>query len=279
MRKVLLGVIVSVLLGVSVSAQTADEIINNYIKTVGGMEKMQAVKSVRKVGKFNGGGGFEAVYIEENKRPNAVRQEFSLQGMTAVNAYDGKSGWKINPFSGKKDAETLGEEEMKQIIEDSDFDGALVDYRKKGNKVEFIGKDEFEGSDVFKLKLTLANGDTRYYYMDTDYFVPIKIETKRTVRGAEQEFETIYGDYKEVAGVYFPFSVESGIKGNPNRQSITYEKIEVNTAMDDKRFAMPTMTAKPAEAQPKDASEKNQQPKKPEDSTKKPESGAKKPQR
>ncbi len=277
MRKVLLGVIVSLLLGVSVSAQTADEIINNYIKTVGGADKMQAVKSLRKVGKFNGGGGFEAVYIEENKRPNSVRQEFSLQGMTAVNAYDGKTGWKINPFSGKKDAETLGEEEMKQIIEDSDFDGALIDYRKKGNKVEFVGKDEFEGSDVYKLKLTLASGDTRYYYMDTDYFVPIKIETKRTVRGAEQEFETILGDYKEVAGVYFPFSVESGVKGNPNRQSITYEKIEVNTALDDKRFALPTITAKPSEMKPKDASEKDQSPKKPEDAAKKPESGAKKP--
>jgi hypothetical protein len=265
-------------LGVSVSAQTADEIVNNYIKTVGGMEKIQAVKSLRKVGKFNGGGGFEAAYMEENKRPNAVRQEFSLQGMTAINAYDGKTGWKINPFGGKKDAEALSEEEMKQIIEDSDFDGALVDYKKKGNKVEFVGKDEVEGSDVYKLKVTRANGITRYYYMDTDYFVPIKIETKLMVRGAEQEFETILGDYKEVAGVYFPFSVESGIKGNPNRQSITYEKIEVNTAMDDKRFVMPTMTAKPSEIKPKDASEKDQQPKKPEDPAKKPESGAKKPQ-
>lgn len=277
MRKVLFGVIVSALLGISVSAQTVDEIVNNYIKTVGGMEKIQAVKSMRKVGKFNGGGGFEAVYIEENKRPNAVRQEFSLQGMTAVNAYDGKTGWKINPFSGKKDAEALSEEEMKQIIEDSDFDGALIDYQKKGNKVEFIGKDEVEGSDVYKLKLTRANGITRYYYMDTDYFVPIKIETKLMVRGAEQEFETILGDYKEVAGVYFPFSVESGVKGNPNRSSITFEKIEVNTNLDDKRFVMPSMPAKPSEAKPKDASEKDQSPKKPEDAAKKPESGAKKP--
>ena len=203
MRRVLLGIIVSTLFVFSVSAQTAEQIVNSYIKTIGGMEKLQSVKTLRKVGKFNGGGGFEAVLVEENKRPNFVRQEFSLQGMTGIVSYDGKTGWKIEPCSGKKDPEALGEEELKQVIEDSDLDGALVDYQKKGNKLELVGKDEVEGSDVFKLKLTLANGDTRYYFMDTDYFVPIKIETRRMVRGAEREFETVLGDYKEVADVYF----------------------------------------------------------------------------
>ena len=269
MRRVLLGIIVSTLFVFSVSAQTAEQIVSNYIKTIGGMEKIQSVKTLRKVGKFNGGGGFEAVLVEENKRPNFVRQEFSLQGMTGIVSYDGKTGWKIEPWSGKKDPEALGEEELKQVVEDSDLDGALVDYQKKGNKVELVGKDEVEGSDVFKLKLTLANGDTRYYFMDTDYFVPIKIETKRMVRGAEREFETVLGDYKEVAGVYFPFSVESGVKGNPNRSSVTYEKIEVNVNLDNQRFVQPT-NAKPSELKPPDASMEKPQPKKNEPVTKKP---------
>jgi len=33
--------------------------------------------------------------------------------MTAVNAFDGKTGWKVEPWAGKKDHEELGEEEMK----------------------------------------------------------------------------------------------------------------------------------------------------------------------
>ncbi len=276
MRRVLLGVIVSTLFVFSVSAQTAEQIVSNYVKTIGGMEKIQAVKSMRQTGKFSGGGGFEAIIVSENKRPNLIRQEFSLQGMTAISAYDGKGGWKINPFSGKKDAETLGEEEMKQIIEDSDFDGPLVNYAQKGNKIEYVGKDEIEGSDVYKLKVTLANGTVKYYFMDTDYFVPIKIETKQTTRGTEYEFETVLGDYKEVGGIYYPYSIESGVKGSPNKSSVTIEKIEVNTTFDDKRFAMPTMNTKPSETKPKDASMENQQP----DKTKKPEkpaNGAKKP--
>lgn len=248
MRKLLLAVAFAVASAAPASAQTADEIVEKFIKTVGGMEKIQAVKSLRRVGKYSGGGGFEAVLVEENRRPNLVRQEFVIQGMTGVTAYDGKTGWKIEPWNGKKDAEALSEEEMKGIVEDSDLDGPLVNYRAKGVKVEYVGTDEVEGTDTYKLKVTLANGDVRFYYMDTEYFVPIKIDTKRMVRGAEREYETVLGDYKEVGGWYLPFSIESGVKGNPNRQKITYEKIEANVALDDSRFARPAAVTPPASA-------------------------------
>lgn len=241
MRKILVGIVGLMLFSLPVAAQTAEQIVNSYIKTIGGMEKIQAVKSIRQIGKFSGGGGFEAAIVSENKRPNFVRQEFSLQGLTAINAYDGRSGWKINPFGGKKDAESLGEEELKQIVEDSDFDGPLINYAQKGNKIEFVGKEEYEGSDVYKLKVTLKNGTVKYYFMDTDYFVPLKIETKQINRGTEFEFETVLGDYKEVGGVYYPFSIESGVKGSPNKSSVTVEKIEINPAFDDGRFALPKM--------------------------------------
>lgn len=254
MRRVLLMLAGLALLAAPASAQTAEEIVAKYIKAVGGAEKIQAVKTLRKLGTFSGGGGFEAPVVEENKRANMVRQEFSFQGLTGVNAYDGKAGWKIEPWQGKKDPEPLGEEETKQIIEDSDFDGPLVNYQQKGNKIEFVGMEPVEGTDAFKLKVTTAAGDVRYYFMDTDYFVPIKIETKRMIRGAEREYETSLGDYKEVSGWYLPFSIESNVKGNPNRSKVTYQKIEANVPLDDARFHMPVATgaaqpgAKPADA-------------------------------
>src|SRR5713101_1196286 len=142
MRGFLLGVLGLVLFVMPVSAQTVDEIVGKYIKTIGGMEKIQAVKTLRRRGKFTGGGGFEAAVLQEDKRPNMVREEFSLQGMTGINAYDGKTGWKIEPWQGKKDPEPLGEEEMKSILEDSDFDGPLVNYQQKGNKIELVGMDQ-----------------------------------------------------------------------------------------------------------------------------------------
>ena len=254
MRRVMLIVAGLALFATPASAQTAEEIISHYIKTIGGMEKIQAVKTLRRTGKFNGGGGFEAVVLEENKRQGKVRQEFSLQGFTGIVAYDGKSGWKIEPWQGKKDPEPLGEEQLKQILEDSDFDGPLVDYKQKGNKIEFVGMDEVEGTDSFKLKVTLKGGDVHYYYMDTDYYVPIKIDTKRMVRGAEREYETVLGDYKEVAGWYLPHSVETNVKGSQDKQKVTYERIEANVAIDDTRFREPVMDAKPEPSEPPDAS-------------------------
>ena len=238
MRRTLLAIVLA-FVGLPLLAQTADDIISKYIKTVGGMDKINAVNSLRRTGKFTGGGGFEAGVLEENKRPNLVRQEFLLQGMVGVTAYDGRNGWKIEPWEGKKDPEPLGEDEMKGIVEDSDFDGPLVNYRQKGNKVEFVGMEPVEGTDAYKLKVTLASGDVRYYFMDTDYYVPIKVEMKRMIRGAEQEFESSLGDYKEVNGWYLPFSVESNVKGSLRKQKVTYEKIEANLPIAESRFVNP----------------------------------------
>lgn len=250
MHRVLLGIAGLILLAVPASAQTADEIIGKYIHTIGGMEKIEALKMLRRTGKLTGGGGFEAAVVQENKRPDMVREEFSLQGLTGINAYDGKTGWKIEPWQGKKDPELLGEEELKSIVEDSDFDGPLINYRQKGNRVEFVGMEPVEGTDAYKLKVTHKNGDVSYYFMDTDYYVPIKIETQRMIRGAEQYFETSLGDYKEVAGVYLPHSIETHVKGSPNSQKITYDKIEANLPIDDRRFGLPRAAGANAAAPP-----------------------------
>src|SRR5438552_16095802 len=260
MRRALLALMT--LAALPLSAQTADEIVSKYVKTIGGMDKLQAVKSVRRSGKFTGGGGFEARVLEEKRRPDQIRQEFSIQGMVGVTAYDGRSGWKIEPWQGKKDPEPLGEEEMKSIVEDSDFDGPLVNYASKGNKVEYAGMEPVEGTDAYKLKVTLKNGDVEYFYMDTDYYVPIKIETQRFVRGEQREYETSLGDYKEVAGVYFPYSSETNAKGSPFKQKIPIEKIEVNVPLAESRFIEPRVTGQLPAAAP-DAS--NLQPKPPEE--------------
>ena len=269
MRRVLYGIVGLLFLAVgSANAQTADSIIAKYVAQIGGMEKIQAVKTIRMTAKFTGGGGFEAVTVDESKRPNMQRSEFRLQGMTGVSAFDGKTGWKIEPWQGKKDAESLSEEETKPYFE-SDFDDALINYKQKNLKVEYVGMDEFEGTDAYKLRVTYPSGTVKHYFMDTDYYVPIKIETKRIVRGAEVEFETVLGDYKNVGGVYYPHSIENGAKGSPNKATISVEKIEINVPLDDSRFVRPAVTTQSAPVK-MDASMEKPNQKKTEDATKKP---------
>jgi len=239
MRKILLTLAGLAMFTLPAAAQTADEIIAKYIQAIGGMDKIQAIKTLKRSGKFIGDGGFEAVVAQENQRPNLVREEFTFQNLTGVNAYDGHTGWKIEPWQGKKDPEALGEEEMKAILEDADFDGPLVDWKKKGNKLEYLGHDDVEGTDTYKLKVTTPNGTVFTYYIDSEYNVPIKIDTKRTIRGTEREYETVIGDYKKVGGVYVPYSVESNAKGSPSIQKTVFGKIEANVPINDVRFRKP----------------------------------------
>lgn len=238
MRK-LLYIAAAALFATPLFAQTADDIIARYLKTLGGADKVAAIKTIRRTGKYTGGGGFEAPIAQQNKRPNKVREEFTMQGLTGVNAFDGSTGWKIEPWDGKKDAEALSEEEMIDIQDDADIDGPLVNYQQKGNKVEYIGTDSVEGTDTYKLRVTSPNGEVRTYYMDQDSYVPIKVDLKRIVRGAEREYELWPGDYKQSGGVYFPYSLEINTKRSQFRQKYNYDKIETNVPLDDAMFVKP----------------------------------------
>lgn len=249
-RKLLACSLMLLLAGVAVAEDlTVDQVVAKNIQARGGMEKLKAVQSVRMTGKMTVGPGMEAPVVLVEKRPKNMRLDLTLQGMTAVQAYDGKTGWMIMPFQGKKDAEPMSEDDLKDAEDQADMDGPLVDYKDKGNKVELMGKEAVEGGDAYKLKVTLKNGDVRYLYLDPDSFLEIKTESKRTIRGAEQEMETTIGDYKEVEGLMVPFSIEAGIKGSQQKQKITIDKVEINPSIDDSQFKMPAPAApaKPAQ--------------------------------
>lgn len=229
---------VSVMTSAVAKAQTVDEIIAKNIQARGGLEKLKAVKSLRTTVKFSDG-SFRAEFRQETKRPGKVREEFIVQGMAQIQAYDGKTGWQISPFSGRRDPDLMSQDDMKSLIVDSDIDGPLVDYKEKGHKAELVGHDSMEGTDCFKVKLSMKNGDVRYYYLDTDSYLELKVEVQTTIRGALQESELYYGDYEKVNGIYYPFAVEQAQKGSSSRAQFSVEKIEQNVDLDDALFSMP----------------------------------------
>lgn len=220
-------------------AQTAEEIVNKNIQAKGGIEKMKAIHSLRLTGKLNAGGGFIASVSQENLRPNLVRQTFTLQGMTAIQAYDGSAAWQIQPFGGHKDPELMGEDDQRDLLLAADFDGPLVDYQEKGNTVEYLGHDVVDGDDALRLKVTLKNGDILYYYLDPDTFLEIRRESQQFIRGSIREHVLDMGSYKPLNGVMYPYSLSEGSKSNPNAQTTTIEKIEANVPIPAADFALP----------------------------------------
>jgi hypothetical protein len=226
----------------SVRAQTVDEVIAKNVQAHGGLDKLKTVRSIRTTAKFSQG-SFRAEFRQENKRPGKVREEFVIQGMAQIQAYDGKTGWRISPFGGRKDPDLLSQDDMKNLIVDADMDGPLVNYKDKGHKAELVGHDAVEGTDCFKIKLSMKNGDVRYYYLDADSFLELKLEIQTTIRGALQESEQYYGDYEQVNGIYYPFAIEQAEKGSASRSQISVEKIEQNVDIEDGHFAMPATKA------------------------------------
>jgi outer membrane lipoprotein-sorting protein len=229
-------------------AQTAEDLVARNLQAKGGIEKIKAIRSLKMSGKFQQG-SFTAQIAEEAKAPDDFRQMFTIQGMTQIQAYDGTTGWQISPFEGRRDPELLGEDDLRDVSEDADFYGPLVDYKEKGNTIEYLGMDTVEGDDAYRLKVTLKNGDIVYYYLDPDTYIEIRTERQQFIRGSVRETQSDLGSYKQVDGVYFPFSISTGPKNRPNQKgTITIEKMEANVNIPDSEFKFPGSAApKPAD--------------------------------
>ncbi|MFN2476689.1 MAG: hypothetical protein ABR526_10170 [Chthoniobacterales bacterium] len=226
-------------------APTVNELVAKNVEAKGGAEALKSLGSVKLSGKLLvNGGRFEMAYAQTKKRPGEVRTEATVQGLTMVQAFDGKEGWKISPFQGRKDPEKMAPDDTKSLVEEAEVDGPLIDWQEKGSTVEYLGTEDVDGTQAHKLKVTRKNGDVSYVYLDPEHFLEIRVRTQRTERGAQVEVETDLGDYEKVGGVFVPFSVESGQKGDPDKQKIIIEKAEANVPADDSMFQFPSAPSK-----------------------------------
>ena len=214
LRKALAGLGLAALLASPVAAQTADEVVAKYIKAQGGMEKIKSLNATRMTGKMVMGQGMEAPFVMMQKRPRQSRIEFTFQGMTGVQAYDGKNGWQMMPFMGKKELEAVPAEQ-------AEGDGRAVGHRRPARGLQGQGEQGRSCSARSRWKAPTRTssrsrsrtGQERLIYLDADSYLEIKTEAKRTVRGSEVETESYLSDYKDENGHMMPHTIESGLKG------------------------------------------------------------------
>ena len=224
---------------------TVDELVAKNVAAKGGSDALRALQSVRLNGKMLvNEGQIQLAYAETKKRPDEVRTEATLQGMTAVEAYDGKDGWRISPFQGRKDPEKMSADDVKPLMEDAVIDGPLVNCKEKGSTLEYVGREDVDGTSAYKVKVVRKNGDVNFVYLDPDHFLEIRILTQRIRHGAQEETETDVGDYEKIGGVFIPFSIEAGRKGDPDKQKVVIEKAEPNVPVDDAIFHFPTTASR-----------------------------------
>jgi hypothetical protein len=215
---------------VAAEPMTADALVAKNLQASGGADKLRAIKSMHTVGRLRLGGGVEAKTESFVVGPDKIRFEFSLQGLTAINAWDGKDAWAIQPFQGRREPQKISDDDAKGLILAADIAGPLLDWKAKGNKIEYLGTEDIDGTDAHKLRVTFKNGDSRVSFIDPDHFLEIRVEDHQFIRGQEQVSTTDLGEYALVDGVYLP--MEQGQN--------QIESIQLNTPIDVSIFAFPT---------------------------------------
>ena len=235
---------------VQVKAQTADEIVDKYVAATGGADRWSKLKTVRMSGSLDLAPGMKAPFTIAMMDRTKMRFELEIQGMKMIQALDGDSGWKVMPFQGKTDPERMSEEEIRSSKEQADYTGDLYDYKAKGSVVELLGKEDMEGTETFKLKVTKKNGDVKYMYIDATSFLALKETSKQKFNDKEVEMSTINSNFQTVDGITLPFSIEmrGGDDQQGGGQAMTFDKIEINPVINAKLFVMPAMSSATAPA-------------------------------
>lgn len=258
-RRFGIGIVIGLLLVVSspLMAITLDEIIDQYVEARGGLEAWHKLQTMRIEGMMTmtgPSGSMEAPLLIEAKRPDKFRMEFTMQGITGIQAVDGDKGWTLMPFTGQTKPEPMADEVVGEFSDQMDFEGPLFGYQDKGHTVELIGTEEVDGTEAHKLKITKESGTIIYSYIDTEYFLELKNESTRKVMGVETSVTTVYGDYKEVGDLLIPHSMDVSFATSPMTQTITLTSIELDADIADERFAMP-VPEEPEEKPPAEADE------------------------
>jgi hypothetical protein len=224
-----------------VSAQTADEVISKYITTIGGAEKLKALKGV-KMELVTNSGGMEIPVEIVQMVGGKMYLKFNLQGKSITQmASDGDVMWSTNFMTmkaEKSDAETTANAKLSN----ADFPDEFLDYKSKGYSAEFVGKETKEGTECFKIKFTkkpimvdgVKTDDVSYRYFDTENYLPIMMESEIKSGPAKgQKSISTMSDYQEVDGIYFPFSMNQG------GQVLKVKKVILNPVVEDKIFTFP----------------------------------------
>lgn len=242
-------VAVGLFFSLSLHAQSVDEIVAKALAARGGTAAIKAIQTERLSGHISFGKSPPGAFLVEIKRPGKMREEIAFGAKTLIQTTDGMFGWKLMTATGTDAPVAMTAGEVRNMAGGADIDGPLLDYAKKGSKVELIGEEKVGDRDAYKLKVTDKTGEVRYDYIDVNSYLEIKWEGEVENAGQKNTFASYFSDYRKVHGVMFAHTITSGTAESPNGQKIVFDKVEVNVPIDDAQFGKPSLPVSGSPAQ------------------------------
>lgn len=211
-------------------AQTADEIINKYVTAIGGADKWASIKSIKVEGQIEVQ-GIAIPFTMQGLHLKGTRLDAEFQGSKIIDITTPTKGWSQNPFMGKTNLDPITDEELKTKLDELDIQDDFVDYKAKGSTVEFLGKDEEDGNEFFKIKLTSKNGNEKTCFFDTKTYLIYKEES--TVKQAGQEIKQSVKllDYQTLEN-----GCKMSFKSDLGQMMMVTKKVTINPAIDESIF-------------------------------------------
>jgi outer membrane lipoprotein-sorting protein len=229
---------------ISIWSQTVESIVGKYLENIGGVEKWKSVKSAKLEGTVptpQGDFSFEML----RKAPNKIMISLDIMGQKFVpQAFDGETGWMINPFMGDPNPQKLPEDQLKAAKQDADFEDPFIDYASKGSEVTYIGTSDVDGVKCYEVKLVKNKGKedeaVMNYFFDADTYLPLVVkQTPSSGQMAGQEMNVYYSDYQDTGnGLIMPYTIDTKM-GGQSVQAVKFTKIEFNTDIPDDVFKFP----------------------------------------
>lgn len=216
------------------TAQTIDEILNKHFIAVG-QDNLMAAKSFSIKAKLSQM-GMEMPMEMNIKKTGEFISTVTMQGEKMIQAFDGEKGWMIAPWISAEPVELSGEQ-LKQAQAQTDMEGELYNYKKKGSTADFAGKVNLDGKEAYRIKLTTSDGNTKDYFIDTQTYYIIKVKAQVSAQGQTVDVEQNMSEYKTIDGITMPMKIET--KSPMGSGFIIMEEITFNQDLDDTIFKQP----------------------------------------
>lgn len=241
---------------------SADEIVRRNATARGGVEAWNKIKTMVQIGRIERGGEVPGRaahanhaarlnpdadkivgYRLELARPNKMRYELTYQGTTAIQAFDGKEGFTVQPGPSGAVARPFSEGQTRAAADQLDLEGPLLGAAAKGTVVTLDGVDTVHDRPAYKLSLTMKSGVIRHVWVDSKTFLDVKLDGERQIGDRVWPIETLFDDFRKVGSVQVPYQFETAVGGVHTMESVKLIKVVLNAPLDDSLFTLPRAPA------------------------------------
>lgn len=219
----------------TLAAQELSDVLTRHYEAIGGEDAWRAMRSARRTGTLSIMGGMATGEVTAvSLRPARFRADITVQQFQIVQAYDGESGWQINPPAGITTPEPTDATTSALMSEQADLDGPLVGWDEDGHSLALVGTETVDGTEMIAIEVTFPTGNVSRYYLDATTYRLARVVESRPISG---EVVRTISDYRDVDGLMVPFRVHTtSAQGD---QEVIWDTFEINVEVDESIFSLP----------------------------------------